>query len=94
MIDIQGKYKLLIQEANGKKPFILNNIDNTEIMVKYFKNERFDPRARFSKTVYYPILNSCEDIDLSALNLTENINLQTVLTRLGWQLSSNQDNSY
>lgn len=94
MIDIQGKYKLLIQEANGKKPFILNNIDNIETMVKYFKNERFDPRARFSKTVYYPILNSCEDIDLSALNLTENVNLQTVLTRLGWQLPSNQDNSY
>ena len=94
MIDIQGKYKLLIQEVNGKKPFILNNIDNIETMVKYFKNERFDPRARFSKTVYYPILNSCEDIDLSALNLTENVNLQTVLTKLGWQLPLNQDNSY
>ena len=71
-----------------------NNINNTQDMVSYLKNERFDSRARFSKTVYYPILNSCEDIDLSVLNLTENVNLQTVLTRLGWQLSSNQDNSY
>lgn len=93
-VDINGKYKLLIQTANGKGPFILNHIDDIENIVTYLKDQRFDSKARFSKTVYYPLLNSCEDVDLSALNLTENVSLETVLTKLGWQLPLNQDNSY
>lgn len=93
-IDIKGKYKLLIQYTNGSGPFILNRSNDINKIVTYSKQQRFDSNTRFSKTVYYPLLNSCEDVDLSALNLTENITLEEVLTRLGWQLSPNQDNSY
>ena len=83
MVDIQGRYKLMIQSVNGKGHLILYNINDTGKIVTYLKNERFDSSARFSKTVYYPLLNSCEDIDLSALNLTENVTLEKVLTKLG-----------
>ena len=94
IVDIQGKYKLLIQSANAEGPFILNNINNTHNIVWYLKNERFDSKARFSKTVYYPLLNSCEDVDLSILNLTENTTLRNILEKLNWKSLEHETDSY
>ena len=94
VVDIQGKYKLLIQSANAEGPFILNNINNTEDIVSYLQNERFDSKARFSKTVYYPLLNSCEDVDLSILNLTGNATLKEVLEKLNWESLEHETDSY
>ena len=83
-INPKCSYKILIQDSGNNTSLVFASDSMLDNLVQYSTTNRFDSNTRFSKIIYYPLVNLSQTVDLSGLDLKDNNSLKEVLVALGW----------